>query len=231
MDSQEKRQSLETPRHYHERVLVERYAERAALLQVRGASFTHCLKLAHIPSDFAVTGKMGEKLTLHAKDIANQKTWARFLREEEANLEWFSYQVGGIATTYARWLRQEYTSRYRLLETNEALEWLKQVTRLAVLWHMMAYKYERHTFLDPWVESEMGKLLLLRDFCREMAKAVHHAIKDQGQAVELLEQAYERSLTLIEDRPLVPYEAPVALPEGVTDPLAWPAQEHEQHDE
>ncbi len=47
MDIQEIRHGMETLRHYHERVIVERYAERAAVLHVRGASFTHCLKLAY----------------------------------------------------------------------------------------------------------------------------------------------------------------------------------------
>ncbi|HEU5383833.1 MAG TPA: hypothetical protein VFV38_51190 [Ktedonobacteraceae bacterium] len=221
---------METPQYYHGRVTIERYAERVALFQVRGVSFSHCLTLAHIQTDLVVTGEMGERLTFHGKDVVNQKTWMRFVREKEVHLEWFSYQVGAIAADYARWLRKEYTHRYRALESNEATDWLKQVARLAVLWHMMEDKYKSHRFLDAWVESEMGKLLLLRDFCREMARAVHHAIKDQEQAVALLEQAYERSLALIEDRTFAPYESPVALPEGATDPLALPAQEDEQRD-
>lgn len=220
----------ETPQDDQKRVSIERYAERAALLQIRGVSFSHCLKLARLGSDLIVTGELGEQLTFHGKDVVNQKTWRRFVHEKEIELDWFSYQVGAIAVAYARWLRKEYTYRYRSLESNEAVEWLKQVARLAVIWHMMEDKAARHRFLDAWVESEMGKLHLLRDFCREVARAVHHAVKDQEPTGALVEQVYQQALTLVEDRTFAPFQSPVALPEGATDPLALAEPEEEQHD-
>lgn len=216
---------MNPPRDDPHRLLIERYAERAALFQVRGASFTHCLRLNHLAPECALVDEKGNTITLRGQDLVHQKTWATFLAQAEVNLSWLSYGVGTIATTYAQWLRSSHTKRYQVPMTNAEHTWFMQATRLAVLWHLLQQKYETHAFLDPWAESEMGKLLLLREYCREMARAVHHGQKEPEQAALLLEQAYEHALSLIADRTFPPYEPIPGLPPGIADPLALPEEE------
>lgn len=212
---------------FKEQFMVERYAERVALKQVRGESFTHCMKLNHHDVDLMVTGKNGEEVVIHGKDIANKKCWTKFLDDMTPPLElgWISYEAGKVATRYAQWLRTKYTERYRFISSNSEMEWLRKTALLATLWHMMEHKHETHSFLDEWAESEMGKQILARLFCRDMARAVNHGIKDREHAADLLEQAYEKFLGLIEDRKFASYEALAGLPAGTPDPLALPEEE------
>lgn len=214
---------METPHHYQNRVTIERYAERAALFQIRGATFLHCLRLNNLASECSVVQGDGKKVTLRGQDLANRKAWESFLQHYKLSLSWLSYEAGTIAARYAQWLRTSYTERYRVITTDEEIVWLQQVARLAVLWRLMWQKYDTHGFLDSWVESEMGKLLL-RDLSQEMAKAVHHGNKDPEQATALLEQAYEYSLSLMADRTFASYGAEVTLPPGTADPLALPEE-------
>jgi hypothetical protein len=174
-------------------------------------------------------GQDGNEVTLRGQDLVNTKTWERFLAQADVNLSWLSFEAGRIATAYVRWLRSSYTKRYRVILTNDEITWLNQVARLVVIWHQMLHKYTEHRFLDPWAESEMGKLLFLREQSRTMARAVNHGKKGEPeQAALLLAQANEQALTQIEKRIFPPYE-PIVLPPGTPDPLALP--EEEQRDE
>lgn len=215
---------MDTPQHYQTRVIIERYAERAALFQIQGESFKQCLRLNHLAIELAMVDKKGTSTPLRGQDLVNSKTWTSFLTETKVSLSWLSYEAGAIAVAYARWLCTSYTDRYQAITTTDEITWLRQVARLAVLWHIMQHKYDTHSFLDPWVESEMGKLLLLRDFCREMARAVNRGIKEPGQATALLEQTYEKGHALLADRAFTPYEAAMVLPPGTADPLALPEE-------
>src|SRR5258708_25095091 len=114
---------------------------------------------------------------------------------------------------------------HRCLIREEEKTWLKQVALLAVLWHLLEHKQETNTFLDTWAASEMEKLLAAREASREMAKAVHHGVKEQ--AFTVLAQVYETYLHWIDARPLVPASPLAALPPGDPDPLALPVDEEE----
>jgi hypothetical protein len=173
---------METPIQDQIRVTIERYAEQGGIFLLRGGSFTHILRLNNLFAERSIVGDDGNEVTLRGQDLVNTKTWESFLKQVEVNLSWLSYEAGVIATKYVRWLRSSYTKRYRVILSNDEITWLNQVARLAVLWHMFQHKYTTHRFLDPWVESEMGKLLLIRDQSRTMARAVNHGKK--GEPVE-----------------------------------------------
>jgi hypothetical protein len=201
---------------------IERHAEQAGIALLRGGSFADILRLNQLMIERTIVGEQGQETTLRGQDLVNAKTWERFLSQADVDLSWLSYHVGQIATSYVRWLRSSYTKRYRVIMTNDEIAWLNEVARLAVLWHMLLYKYTTHCMLDPWAESEMGKLLLIREQSRTTARAVNHGRKGEPeQAALLLTQVHEHALTLLENRAFPPYEA-IALPPGIPDPLALP---------
>ena len=209
-------------------MMVEKHAEREAVRRVRGASFAHCLTLNSLAEDLEVVGKNGRPEKVHGKDIVSQKTWASFLAKQTSIIELrgIAFTAGPLAVRYATWLRTQYTSRYRWLVREEEKAWLKQVALLAVLWHVLEHKLETNTFLDAWAASEMEKLTAAREASREMAKAVHHGVKDQ--AFTVLAQTYETYLHWIDARPFVPAAPLSPLPPGTPDLLALPEDEEEK---
>lgn len=211
--------------------VLERYAEREALRRVRGASFSHCLTRNQVAEQLEIVRPDGQAATVHGKDIASHKTWERFLAAQTpaVELERLTFAAGSLAARYATWLRTQYTPRYRQLVREEEQTWLKHVALLAVLWHFLEHKHEMHTFVDPWAEAEMSKLLAAREASREMAKAVHHGVKEQ--AFTVLAQTYETYLQWVETRPFIPYEPLTVLPPGTPDPLALPAEQEEDDHE
>lgn len=213
-----------------EQMMVEMHAEREAIRRVRGASFAHSLTLNSLAEDLEVIGKNGRPEKVHGKDIVSQKTWASFLAKQTSIIELggIAFTAGPLAVRYATWLRTEYTSRYRWFVREEEKAWLKQVALLAVLWHVLEHKQETNTFLDAWAASEMEKLTAAREASREMAKAVHHGVKDQ--AFTVLAQTYETYLHWIDARQFIPAPPLPPLPPGTPDLLALPEDKEEKHD-
>ena len=206
-------------------VAIERYAEQVGISFLRGGSFADILHLNHLLIERTIVDEQGHATTLRGQNLVNAKTWGSFLSQADVDLSKLSFQVGQIATSYVRWLRSSYTRRYRVILTNDEMSWLNEVARLAVLWHMLLHKYTTHCMLDPWAESEMGKLLLIREQSRTTARAVSHGRKGEvEQAALLLTQVHEQALTQIENRTFPRYEA-IALPPGTPDPLALPKEE------
>lgn len=203
-------------------VAIERYAERVGISFLQGGSFADILHLNQLLSERTIVDEHGHETTLRGQDLVNAKTWGSFLSQADVDLSRLSYHVGQIATSYVHWLRSSYTKRYRVIMTNDEISWLNEVARLAVLWYMLLHKYTTHCMLDPWAESEMGKLLLIREQSRTTARAVNHGRKGEvEQAALLLTQVHEQALTQIGNRTFPPYEA-IALPPGTPDPLALP---------
>src|SRR5581483_3584795 len=96
--------------------------------------------------------------------------------------------------------------------------WFRSVTRLAVLWHMMEEKAERSAFADPWVAQEMQVLLLLNTLSTEIAKAIHHIVKEpKEEAPHLIDQLYQVHAAAISHPRQAPPPLP-PLPEGVSLP-------------
>ena len=73
------------------------------------------------------------------------------------------------------------------------------------------------TFADPRTAIEMGNLLLLNHVAREIARSVHHIIKEPAQAQQLIEQFYEEHFRHMQAQSLLMHESFVS---GATAPLA-----------
>ena len=204
------------------RKLIERTAEREALKVIHVTSFSDCLKQQSLQPDLVVIGAKGKQLTLRGRDIVNARVWTRFVAEKDLSLGGLAYRVGEITLHYVRWLRTDYTPRYRAVASDEALTWLTEVAKLAALWHLMQHKYEMHRFCDEWCEAEMRGLVLHRQFSQESMRAVNHGRKHQEDAVAALVALKEHFDAQLHAIPFVPYEELPALPEGMPDPLALP---------
>lgn len=60
-------------------LVLERYAERATLAIRRAPNFTQCLTNQHLSADITVLDRRGKLLTLHGKDLYNQRAWHKFV--------------------------------------------------------------------------------------------------------------------------------------------------------
>jgi hypothetical protein len=215
-----------------EQKLFECYAERIALSVRQATNFTQSLLQQHLASDITLLNRRGQPLTLHGKDICNEGTWHKFLTAAPLVTQQLCSLVEGTETItrrYRSWLLTSYTQRYKHLVQPAHLTWFHHVTRLAVIWHIMEAKAQHSAFVDPWVAQEMEALKALGTLATEVAKAIHHIIKEpKEEAPRLLEHLYLVHAAEITRPRLAPHPLP-ALPEGVHPPLALlPKSEPEQ---
>lgn len=201
--------------------VLECYAERAALTLRRAANFTDCLMQQHLAPQITVTSTKGVPFVLHGKDLCHTGTWRKFLIATPLVRPLLCQLVKGseeLARQYRTFLLSAYTRRYRALVQPEHLAWFRSVTRLAVLWHVMEEKAERSAFADPWVAQEMQVLLLLNTLSTEIAKAIHHIIKEpKEEAPRLIDHLYQVHAAAISHPRQAPPPLP-PLPEGVSLP-------------
>jgi hypothetical protein len=206
-----------------EQTLLECYAERVALSVRRTTNFTQSLLQQHILPDITVLNRRGHPLTLHGKDICNEGTWRKFLTATLPAVQQLCSLVEGAETMtrrYRSWLLTSYTQRYKYLAQPAHLTWFHHVTRLAVIWHMMEAKAQHSAFADPWVAQEMEALKALGTLATEVAKAIHHIVKEpREEAPRLLEHLYLVHAAEMTRPHLAPPPLP-ALPDGVHPPLA-----------
>ena len=129
-----------------------------------------------------------------------------------------------------RWLLNEHTERYHYIVSDAHQKWLRRVVILVVARHLMEQKYAlsaaqgRQAFIDGWACGEMGRLQLLNSLTSELARLVHHIVRDPGQKQELIDQFHAdldvrvRGLQLSQPEPLPP------LPEGAILPFSLLSQ-------
>jgi hypothetical protein len=205
-----------------EALLLERYAERVGLVIRRVPNFTLCLKAQHIAEEITVLSKRGKPLTLHGKDLSHEGTWRKFLAYAEfpaSTLISLHQGTELLTRRYRSWLLTSYTQRYKQIVQPTHLTWFHQVTRLAVIWHMMEAKAQHAAFADPWVAQEMETLKALGMLATEVAKAIHHIVKEpREEAASLIEQLYTVHAEYLTRPRLAPPPLP-ALPPGVHPPL------------
>ena len=147
-----------------EQILLEQYAERAALLVVRGANFTQCMTINGLAPSITVMMPTSRQVTIHGRDLFNERTWKKFLSTQDHTLELSRLTGTGdsLVKGYRSWLLTSYTSRYQALSTQSELEWFEQVTVLVIVRKIMEGKYaqfvreQRDAFADPWVAEEMS---------------------------------------------------------------------------
>lgn len=211
--------------------LLEQYAERQALSVLRGANFTQCLTLHRIAPDLEVVDPRGNTRTIHGKDLFDERTWQKFLASlpHPINLLSLTRSAEPLVKLYRTWLLTKYTQRYRWLTTSAQLHWFEQVTALVVVRKLMEAKHHAYTyqqedaFADPWVALEMGMLIALNTMSSEIAKAIHHIVKQPDEAKDLVEHLFDVQATRLRHRPQQIREAlpPLPpLPEGAALPLA-----------
>jgi hypothetical protein len=210
-----------------EQSLLEQHAERAALSIVRGANFTHCLTINGLAPSITVMTPTNHPLTIHGRDLFDERTWQKFLRTQDQLVKPYrlSEHVDPLVKGYRSWLLTSYTSRYQALSTQMELGWFEQVTLLVIVRKIMEDKYarlirqQRDAFTDPWVAEEMRVLMRLNSMASEIAKSIHHIVKQKEAAQSLLEQLYKTHAAYLEHRSLHTQTPLPALPPGTTMPL------------
>ena len=210
-----------------EQILLEQYAERAALSIVRGANFTQCLTINGLAASMTVMTPTSQQFTIHGRDLFDERTWKKFLRTQDQAVE--PYRLTGavdlLAKGYRSWLLTSYTPRYQALSTQRELEWFEQATLLVIIRKIMEGKYARFVreqhdaFADSWVAEEMSILMRLNTMASEIAKSIHHIVKQKDAAQTLLEQLYETHAAYLGKRSLQARTPLPALPPGTTQPL------------
>ena len=174
---------------------TEETAERQAYTLLHCASsFTQCLQQQGIAACLPVIDHKGSEITLHGKGVYDTRVWRKFLRagsEEIVPLS-LTEQTKPLSEAYSTWLRV--TTRFRFCVTEEQLIWLRQVARLSVVWHIMEYKTAMAIagvgapFADKWTQLRMMFYQHRRDCMSDGARLIHHIVKDQSLARQLLTQ-------------------------------------------
>jgi hypothetical protein len=212
---------------------LEKHAEQRALTILRGATFTDCLKINGIAPTCEIATPEGKTVTIRGSDVYDHRTWKKFLASinQDENICQLTDVRENLAEQYKTWLLREHTARYRALATEADLGWLERVITLAVTRHIMEQKYVAYTsqgletFADPRTAIEMGNLLLLNHVAREIARSIHHIIKEPAQAQQLIEQFYEEHFRYMQAQSLLMHESFVS---GAIAPLALMAQKEEE---
>lgn len=227
---------------YKSLMLRESHEERAALSLLRGANFTHCLRLNGMPVSIDVIGSKGETITIRGSDIYNKTAWDKFVAAKAQNVDLcrLTDTIAPLAKQYKTWLMTEYTSRYRSIALESDLIWLEQVACLVVARRIMETKYEttiktgQACFADDWAFVEMSTLLALNEAAKEFAMAIHHNYEGykkheddpekihllEEKALELIEAVYTKHYNCIQNRPMVLRDPLPPLPAGTPTPLA-----------
>ena len=210
-----------------EQRLLEQHAERATLSIVRGANFTQCLTINGLAPSITVMTPTNQPFTLHGRDVFDERTWQKFLRTQEqlAEPRRLIEHVEPLVKGYRAWLLTRYTTRYQALSTDKELAWFEQVTLLVIVRKIMEDKYTRlvrqqsDAFADPWVAEEMSILMRLNTMASEIAKSIHHIVKQKDVAQPLLDQLYKTHAAYLEQRSLHEQTPLPAVPPGTTMPL------------
>src|SRR5450432_1505290 len=115
-----------------DQILLEQYAERAALSVVRGANFTQCLTINELAPSITVMTPTSQQVTIHGRDLFDERTWKKFLNSQGHAVEQscLTGAVDLLVTGYRSWLLTNHTSRYQALSTQDELAWFEQVTLL-----------------------------------------------------------------------------------------------------
>jgi hypothetical protein len=210
--------------------LRERYAERWALNVSRSATFIQCLEKFDVAPTITVNTPKGKSIVINASDIyaARKKFFAK--QDSEHDLRHMTLVGDRLVDLYEHWLLNEHTERYHYVLSDVHRKWLRRVIILMMARHLMEQKFALYeaqgsqTFVDDWACGEMVRLQLLNSLTSELARLVHHIVRDPGQKQELIDLFHTdldvrvRELQLSKPEPLPP------LPPGEILPFALPSQ-------
>jgi hypothetical protein len=150
----------------------------------RSTTFSGCLKALGVAPTMTVSNAKGKTLTISASDVYAARK--RFLVGLELDQDAYAITSVGnkLVDLFLDWLLHEYSDRYRSIVKEDQQVWLRQVVIFVIARHLMEQKYTlyieqgRQTFADPWVRSEMCRLQLLNNLTGELARLVHHIVRD-----------------------------------------------------
>lgn len=218
-------------------VLKERHAERWSLEACRGATFVQCLRAFGIAPTIAVSTPQVRSTSIRAIDIyAARKRYFGGL-DIERDVHCCMTTLGDkLVDLYRDWLTHDYTGRYRSITSDAHQQWLKRVIILVVARHLMEQKYAHYAargcqaFADAWACGEMCRLLLLVSLPGEMARLVHHIVRDPEQRQALIDQFLTDLEVRMRAHPLAAPETLPPLPPGAKLPFALLSQAAEGSD-
>jgi hypothetical protein len=166
-----------------------------------------------------VSKAKGKTLTINASDVYAARK--RFLSGLEPEQDAFALTLVGdkLVDLFLDWILCEYSERYRSIVTEDQRTWLRQVAILVIARHLMEQKYTRcieqgeRTFADPWVCSELCRLHLLHTLTGDLARLVHHIVRDPERQELLIDQFHAD----LEARMKGPFALPESLPPLLED--------------
>jgi len=217
--------------------LQERHLERWALEVCRYPTFLECLKAYGIAPTMQVRTPKGKTLTVSASHIYGARTKFFATLDLEEALCHLTLVGEKFVPLYQEWLLHEYTERYRYLTAPEQRAWLAQVVTLVVARYVMSHKYAlsltqgRQAFADPWVCGEMGYVQVLHSLPNELARLVHHIVRDAEQQQVLIEQFFTELGVRMQGHHFGPPDPLPPLPEGTFLPFTLLSPAKEEIDE
>jgi hypothetical protein len=187
---------MSLPSHSNDQPQLEAYLERCALRICLPATFVQCLAAHGVAPAIQFTTAKGQSVTIHGSDIADSRTWNKFLASISSEGKTYSLSQDGpaLAQWYHDWLLSQHTPRYRGITSPAHRAWLKRVVTLAVVRFLIWHKYERYArgereaLADPWVANQLHQLRLLREATRDLPRLVHHILDDPQHEQQLIEQ-------------------------------------------
>jgi hypothetical protein len=92
-----------------EQILLEQYAERAALSVVRGANFTQCLTINELAPSITVMTPTSRQVTIHGRDLFDERTWQKFLSTQGYPIEQsrLTGTIDSLVKEYRSWLKSK----------------------------------------------------------------------------------------------------------------------------
>lgn len=216
--------AIETPHDLKLKVLTERHAERRAVEIAYASSFTHCVIKNGLAPALTTLDKNGEEITIHARELIDDRRWTKFLVASTIELSWLAHNVGFVGYSYAGFLLT--TDRYLAVKRRADRQLFRGWGLIAAINKSLDYKWATHNFYDSYAESEFGKVQMLRAYCREMGKSWNKNYTAEDRRT-LLDQTYANAQRLIESRAFEAFEPLPSLPTGIDDLLAMPDSEED----
>jgi hypothetical protein len=209
-------------------LLVEQHVERWGLATYRSASFLQVPQAYHLAPTLQIVTSKGNTIVLRASDIYGARMKA--LGSQEIDQDRFALTRLGehLVLTYRDWLLTAYSSRYRHVSTDAQRAWVTQIIILVIARHLLHYKWTcallhgTQAFADPWVGSVVSHLALSHGLPGDLARMVHHIVRDPDQQHTLMTQFLEDLDDRMQRHPFV-FPSPLpSLPEGTYIPLvSW----------
>ena len=186
-----------------QRIWREQREERMALNDMAWPHFKGCVTFNRLADAITVTQHHVKKGATEEHITASQvyKAWLTFQQHalKELNTCTLDGVVGPLTERFATWLTTEYTTRYRAIEDQSQMVWLRKVARLVVTRRIMETKFmyrQYGVFADPLAETGMVAALMVRNLLEPLAhRAAHHSANGNQLFADGLLEQFRSALT------------------------------------